>query len=614
MVTVSRLLNSIREAPATVYVVTADEIRASGAKTLWDALRGVPGVDVMTTRTSYGEISIRGLNKALSNRTLVLLDGRTILNGPYDTVYWEGISVTMEEIDRIEVVEGPISALYGPNAINGVINILTRTPEQLKGGKVSYTAGERNTHLGSFVYGDRRDRTTYKAGLGWRSTNRFEDPDLRASEVGKLHAFLGYDLDEDSQLSLSGGFLDHDTQFTTGSVGDASIDGKTGFVRADYETPHTQLRSFWTRGRWVLKGFRSLQEPAADSDLYEFDLEHTLSLSSRNRLVVGTGFRRNTTDTNMYSPTRISRNLWSLFFEEAWRPAENLIWVTSARLDRHSRTGWQFSPRGSLIFTPTSQHVFRLSAGTSFRSPTLTENSMAFTQEVEVASDISVAYEIRGNHDLDSERLALVEIAHSGQFGPLKTTAVGFHYRLEDVISVNQIEVVSDTLPRVAFRAPYVNLKGETRAWGGEVGVEFSVNPQTDTFVNYSYQNLSGPMDFEASQNGGPEHKVNAGFRTGSGGLSAGLWAHWVDETFWNDIDLVTASYQAKKVDSYVLINARIGYAFSGRLKGLEIEASAFNLADHEHFQILPWRHDFSPGKNGEIIRRRLTATAAYRF
>ncbi len=149
VVTASRLGQSLRWSPATVYVVTAEDLAASGARTLWDALRGVPGVDVMATRTFYGEVSVRGLNKALGTRTLVLLDGRTVLNGPFDSTFWEGISASLEEIDRIEVVEGPASALYGANAINGVVNIITRTPAQLNGGQVSFTAGERGTHLSS---------------------------------------------------------------------------------------------------------------------------------------------------------------------------------------------------------------------------------------------------------------------------------------------------------------------------------------------------------------------------------------------------------------------------------------------------------------------------------
>ena len=119
---------AIQRAPATVYVLSQDDIRASGAETLWDALRSVPGVDVMATRAHYGEVSVRGMNKPFSNRTLVLLDGKSVLNGYFDFVNWESIPVSIDEIDRIEVVEGPASALYGANAINGVINIITKRP------------------------------------------------------------------------------------------------------------------------------------------------------------------------------------------------------------------------------------------------------------------------------------------------------------------------------------------------------------------------------------------------------------------------------------------------------------------------------------------------------
>ncbi len=87
VVTASRLPYTIRWSPATVCVVTGEEILASGSRTVWDALRSVPGVDVISTRSFYGEVSIRGFNKALSNRTLLLLDGRTVLNGPFDATY-----------------------------------------------------------------------------------------------------------------------------------------------------------------------------------------------------------------------------------------------------------------------------------------------------------------------------------------------------------------------------------------------------------------------------------------------------------------------------------------------------------------------------------------------
>ena len=137
VITASRCPQPLSRTPATVYVVSGEELMTSGAQTLWDALRRVPGVDVINIRSLYGTVSIRGLGKPLNNRTLVLIDGRTLLDGYVDSPHWETAPTLLEEVDRIEVVEGPISALYGANAINGVINIITKKPEQLQGGQVS---------------------------------------------------------------------------------------------------------------------------------------------------------------------------------------------------------------------------------------------------------------------------------------------------------------------------------------------------------------------------------------------------------------------------------------------------------------------------------------------
>lgn len=118
VITASRRPQPLYRAPATVYVVSGEELRASGAQTLWDGLRRVPGMDVINIRSLAGAISIRGLDRPLNNRILVLVDGRNALEGYYDNVNLETLPVLLEEIDRIEVVEGPISALYGANAIS----------------------------------------------------------------------------------------------------------------------------------------------------------------------------------------------------------------------------------------------------------------------------------------------------------------------------------------------------------------------------------------------------------------------------------------------------------------------------------------------------------------
>ena len=618
VVTAARQPQPLHRAPATVYVVTARDIETSGAQTLWDALRGVPGVEVMTTRTLHGEVSIRGLNKPLNNRTLVLLDGKTVLNGFWDFVTWENIPVTLEEIDRIEVVEGPVSALYGTNALNGVINIITKIPEQLQGGKLNYSVGERETHLGSLLYGNRRGRTRYKLGLGWRSANRFENPDLSASKVFKIHGFMGRDLATESRLGLTAGLARLRTQLTTGPPGTGFDDGGTGFARIDFQHRDIQVRSFWNRGRTTLRNFSSLNEPNMHYDTYDVDVQHSVALSPRHRLIAGGNYRRNTMRSRLFQESPISQNLWAVFFEHEWRAGRDLTLVGGSRLDRHPLSGRVFSPRASAIFSPNPQHVLRFSTGTAFRNPTLTENYGDFQQRGPIPGALAdtllqiMELRILGNGDLESEQILFFEIAHSGRFDRLQIRAAAFHYRLRDIITGIATGVAVEA-PALIVDTTVDNV-GETRAWGGEVGAELSVDPRLVLFLNYAHLRLRGEIDLLSEERGGPAHKVNGGFRARTGHLTFNLWTHWVDETSWSRHLLFNPTIGYAKVDSYALVNAWVGYEFSDRLRGLNLALSAFNLLDREHFQILPSLGENEPGQNGEILRRRLTATISYRL
>ncbi len=163
--TASRQPTTLQDAPATMHVVTAQDIQDAGAQTIWDALRMVPGVDVMIVQTFQGEVGIRGMNKALNNRVLVLLDNKPILSGYFERVNWEYLPVGLAEIDRIEVVLGPVSALYGPNAISGVINVITKTPEQISHGVVQVMAGDYRTLLGNAVFGMQSENLSGKMSL-----------------------------------------------------------------------------------------------------------------------------------------------------------------------------------------------------------------------------------------------------------------------------------------------------------------------------------------------------------------------------------------------------------------------------------------------------------------
>ncbi|MFI5349774.1 MAG: TonB-dependent receptor plug domain-containing protein, partial [Elusimicrobiota bacterium] len=368
-------------APATVYVVTSADIHESGAQTLWDVLRSVPGVDVMSERTSQGDVSIRGLNQSLNNRTLVLLDGKTVLNGLYDFTDWEAVPVPLEEIDRIEVVEGPSSALYGANAVSGVINIITKTPEQLKGGLVSYTGGERSTQMGTALIGDRTGARAYKLDLGWRSTDMFSDASRQASGVGKAHGLWSIDLPEDAKWSVSGGAAKKNISINDGPI--TFDDGESGFLRTDLKRRGTSARFFWN---WEQTRFRDypIIPIHFKYDTYDFDLGQTVDLPFDNSLTGGASWRRNTASSDIFAPGVRQQDLYAAYFENGWKPVDELNVVLSGRADHHPLAGWSLSPRGSVIYAPVPDHTFRLTASSAFRNPTLYEDYVTLVEDIPI--------------------------------------------------------------------------------------------------------------------------------------------------------------------------------------------------------------------------------------
>ena len=611
VITASRRPRPIRQVPATVYVIKGEELTRAGVHTLWDALRSVPGVDVMSMRTFHGMVSIRGLNKGLNNRTLILLDGRTVLDGNADSINWEALPVLPEEIERIEVVEGPASALYGANAINGVINIITKTPEQLAGNQVSYSAGARRTHLGSFVYGEQRDKAGYKVGLGWRTTNRFEDADLRASRVAIANAHYRRELADEAHIRLSAGATRADTDHSIGAVGQAVEDADRGFVRADYERGRTRLRAFWNRGRGNLKGLASIPLPGLDYDIYDFNLVRTVALASDNSLVVGGGFRRNGFDSNLIPSGSARHNLWNLFFENEWHPMRRWTFWTSGRLDRHPHVGLEFSPRFSVVFVPVPAHVLRFSAGTSFRNPTLFENHMAIDLLIEVNEEIQYYLESQGSTDLDPERMVFFEVAHTGQLDRFKTTAAAFHYRLRDGVTLSAPTFNVSEDQELEVSSSLIN-QGEAKAWGGEAGVEILIREQVTGSFNYSYQHLSGEVDRQTADAGMPHHKFNGGLRLQRGRFDFNTAIHWVDRTLWNNNQTTGTSPFLVEVDSYTLLNLHLGYRFGGRLQDLEVGLDIFNVLGNDHFETLRETGPATPGQGGEIIRSRQTLKLSY--
>ncbi len=607
VISASRIPQAANRAPATVYVVSGEELRTSGSQTLWDALRAVPGVDISIFRTFQGRESIRGLNKSFNNRTLVLVDGGSTSLGSIDQSLWEVFPLLFAEVERLEVVQGPVSALYGANALNGVINIVTKKPGQLGGGLISYGGGERQTQNASLVYGRQSGKMGYKFGLGWRTGNRFEDTDQHAGTTYRGNGQFCYAPGPHTQLSLTGGLTAMDIQGSGDWLSLAQSKGTVGFLRAEGVHHHTHAQVFLSRADIDLD-FTFWGRQASERDhTYDFSVDHLVSLSERSTAVIGASYRNSNTNTSNY--VSAGSSLWSAFAEHRWQPAPRWELWTSARVDHKSHVQAALSPRLNLIFTPVPTQTLRLSLGMAYRNPTVLENYLSFTDTLMVGKT-QVAVQTVGSPDLGPEQAKSIELAYQLERGRFRARLVGFHFRLDDLI-YSTISGVGLTSPTdIAVRVAFGNQAGP-KVWGGEASAEFPWGKRVTGFTNYSYQDLSGAMDPAAVGYGTPHHKVNGGLRLNAGRFSANTSAHWVSHTLWLDRNLTSPRYQ--RVPAYTLVNLHLGYAFGGAFPGLELGLDAFNLFDHQHYETLPTR-DLAVGQSGEIVRARRTANILYRF
>jgi iron complex outermembrane receptor protein len=594
------------KAPASVHVITADDIRLSGARTLWDALRLAPGMDVIETRTGQGDVAIRGFNQSLNNRVLVLLDGKTVLEDFYGLVTWESVPVSLLEIDRIEIVEGPFSALYGASAIQGVINIITKAPEKINGGAVYAAAGNRDAAGGAALYGKKLGDFSYKVGAEHRTMNRFEGADLLGSRVSKGNFMAEYAPEPGTRLGLSGGASRLSNEMFLLGPGASRPALRSAYLRGDYAAGAAKLRFFWNQNNSRVRQFVPDADASFNSDTYDLRFEYALRLAESNRAVAGAEYRRNTLTGDLFRPGQHAQDLYSLFAEDTWEPSERWSLVGSARADRHPLAGGVFSPKFSASFLPDRQNVFRVSAGQAFRNPTLLENYMDYTRTVPNDDSIpgyttaggftTMVSTLRGNSRLRPEKIRSVEVAHRGDYGRLKTKLTAYAYRMKDMTGYYTASVVNAS-PSVNVDQTWANTF-TARACGLEAGADLAAGENFRLFGSYTYFNAA-KGDPTKTRNS-PRYKSLGGLRYDDKALAGMLWAYWAGKTYWN-------SGHADPVGSYFLLNARAGYKLRGRLEGLEAGLTAFNLLDNRHYEI-------HPKAGGEKVGARYGLEFTYSF
>lgn len=286
----------ISQAPQNVYVITDEDIRHSGAMDLPTVLRRIPGMEVIQMTGAHFDVSVREDNQPRANKLLVLIDGRSFYLDVQGEVLWKMLPITLPEIKRIEVLKGPASALYGFNAFDGVVNIITKSAEEMKGTTLQIGGGEFGTLIASAIHAGTSGNFGYRLSAGQEQTGQWRNRDGLAFRAYRFNGQTEYALSNDSKVTLQGGIVDSN-RYDGPNVDAFQVEQKPvhGYVNLVYERPNFFIRGYWNR--WHQEGPLSITPSLApffqvtdrngsisqsvDWDSYNLEGQHAVSLVAR---------------------------------------------------------------------------------------------------------------------------------------------------------------------------------------------------------------------------------------------------------------------------------------------------------------------------------------------
>ncbi|MCP5047144.1 MAG: TonB-dependent receptor [bacterium] len=639
VITASRKEQPITEASTTISVITADDIRYSGAATIPDLLRQVAGIDVMTISARDQQVGIRGFMDPINNKLLVMVDGRSVYQDSNGFFLWSLLPVGLAEIQRIEIVKSPASSLYGANAYSGVINIITKTPEQLKGTTLQFTGGERETLIGSMIHAGHaaKEKISYKVSAEWNSENEWGEQEQDAGEILRMNALLEYKPGPGTKLAFSGG-RSHSGALKVlfgETAGSSPLEATLEYVRFDFTWSDLKFRTFLKSDRQRIRdSITGIKQPFNDFS-YVAEISHLLRIGKNHSLVWGGAYNFKSIKKNLFFPESHRQHLWSLFLEDEITVTDRVRLTLGGRYDRHPLAGGRFSPRGNLLYSPGANHYIRFSVAQAFRNPTFFDSYLDFEAQLKIIIgppqqplEVPYTYIGRGNQSIKPEGIIAYEIGYHGNWNKnlkfklnlfynrytklFNETTTITHYEQNELFPGSPGGVLPKTIT-----ASFENI-GNARGIGGEMGLDFSISESISGFANYSFQRLtdtndpSTPQGIEEDRDRTqyPKHKLNAGLRVlFKNGFSFNLLAHWMDGTQRRINDNLGNPYLAA-LDDYVLVNARLGATFWK--DKAELALSVFNLFNDKHYQYPSDPNSLGP--NSYRIGRKVTVTAKVKF
>lgn len=607
---VKRSEEELFDSAAAVFVLTAEDIRRASANTIPDLLRLVPGLNVAQTGNSSWAISARGFQDQFANKLLVMVDGRSIYTPSFGGVYWEHLDLPLQDIERIEVIRGPGGSVWGVNAVNGVINIITRDSADTTGWQLRTGAGNEHIGFGSVRYGaSLSPDTTYRIyAKGSRRDEAAQISDRTLPQDDPTHIQTGFRFDtrdtSNSHITIQGDIFKFNGDMLLGVPdfeGLLTGTAETINIVAGRKTEGGNILGRWTRdisnrSQLSVQSFADWfnSESALTrvrSLVYDFDVQHSIEWSDWLKTSSGFDFRFH--DNHMYPgfitvfPEKDEFSFIDLYVNSDWFLSDTVTLTVGSKAGHNDYTGWEYQPTARILWKLTERQRLWSAVSRAVRIPDRFNRGADFIHSLTppaAAGGLPAQLNITGNRGLGAEVLFAYELGYRIQAS--NTTSIDlatFYNAYDDVIAIVQGVPALTTAPVPSVLVPGEHVSnGQVDVYGGELVISTEVTDRWRLISSYSFlnghtkapDNLFTIVGAESSDAFIANQVVLRSLFNVSDSLDFDTAARFVD------------SFQPRRtaagIDSYLAFDFRIGWHIS---ETMELSFIGQNIFDSSHVE-----------------------------
>jgi iron complex outermembrane receptor protein len=634
---VSKKVQNLSDSAAAIFVITNDDLRKSGVTNIPDALRMVPGINVARIDSNKWAVNSRSANSRFADKLLVMIDGRSVYTPTYSGVYWEVQDVMLEDIDRIEVIRGPGATLWGANAVNGVINIITKHAADTLGGLVSLGGGNQEQAFAGARYGSSLGENTYGRfyAKGF-ARDEFQYPTDGDAKDDWDMARGGFRIDSSlttkDSLTLHGDIYSGniDQQMTVPSSTWSRPGGISNNIEDDTNVSGKNMVALWehvlsSESKFTLQAYydrtdRNEAFVKETRDSFDVELQHLIKVGERNDVVWGARYRSSQDDFSpadvsivTMDPDSLQDSLYSAFLQDEIMIARDRFWLTlGSKLEHNDYTGFEFQPSVRLLWAPQSNHKLWTSVSRAVRTPSRVEDDgtvlaaiMPYPDSFNPSSlfynpltPVPVMIQMLGNNDLEAEELTAYELGYRFLVSRDFSLDAALFYNDYDKLRTFEAQDTAFTGTGIVQTKLATN-SGSAASKGLELALAWQATDWLKLDLAYSYLDSNMELDRQVGEE--PQHQASLrGFVNLRDDLDLNIWLRYVGSA--SAVYLLSQN-GLYTIDEYATCDLRLAWRPVAKI---ELSLVGQNLLDGGHVEFV--QETFTlPTEVGRAVYGKLT-------